>query len=176
MDLKKFISVLILKYYNNEEKEENEENEKINKEEEYYKYTGEIIKKIKNNEELNEKEKEIYTPNKIKGIQDSLDFIKRDIDRTMYTDFFLKEGGKEQLNNILERMCAVPGNVGYCQGMNFIVGSMLTLFKNEIKTFYIFSCMIQSYDLVNLFSYNTPDYGIRVYQLNYYVKKYIPNV
>jgi len=173
MDLKKFISVLILKYYNNEEKEENE---KINKEEEYYKYTGEIIKKIKNNEELNEKEKEIYTPNKIKGIQDSLDFIKRDIDRTMYTDFFLKEGGKEQLNNILERMCAVPGNVGYCQGMNFIVGSMLTLFKNEIKTFYIFSCMIQSYDLVNLFSYNTPDYGIRVYQLNYYVKKYIPNV
>ena len=36
--------------------------------------------------------------------------------------------------------------------------------------------MIQSYDLINLFAYNTPDYGIRVYQINYYVKKYIPSV
>jgi hypothetical protein len=176
MDLDKFIKVLLLKYYNGE-KEDNDNNININiMEEEYYKYTGKIIEKIKNNEEFNEDEKKIYTIDKIKGIKDSLEFIRRDIDRTLYTDFFLKEGGKAQLNNILERMCAVPGNVGYCQGMNFIVGSMLTLFRNELKTFYIFSCIIQSYDLINLFSYNTPDYGIRVYQLNYYVKKYLPNV
>ena len=168
MDLNKFITILLLNYFN---KENNS-----NKEEDYYKYTGEIIEKIKNNNELNEEEKQIYTPSKIKGIKDSLDFIRRDIDRTMHTDYFLKEGGKAQLNNILERMCVVPGNIGYCQGMNFIVGSMLTLFKDELKTFYIFSCMIQSYDLTNLFSYNTPDYGIRVFQLNYYVKKYIPSV
>ena len=176
MNLDTFISGLLLKYYIKKENIENE-NIDINKEqEEYYKYTGELIKKIKNNEELNEEEKKIYDSNKIKGIQDSLDFIKRDIGRTLYTDFFLKEGGKEQLSNILERMCAVPGNIGYCQGMNFIVGSMLTLFRNEIKTFYLFSCMIQTYDLINLFAYNTPDYGIRVYQINYYVKKYIPTV
>ena len=174
MDLDKFIKVLLLKYYNGE-KEDNDNNINI-MEEEYYKYTGKIIEKIKNNEEFNDDEKKIYTIDKIKGIKDSLEFIRRDIDRTLYTDFFLKEGGKTQMNNILERMCAVPGNVGYCQGMNFIVGSMLTLFRNELKTFYIFSCIIQSYDLINLFAYNTPDYGIRVYQLNYYVKKYIPNV
>ena len=152
MDLDKFIKVLLFKYFN---KENQEYNENLN---------------------LNEDVKIIYTKDRIKAIQDSLEFIRRDINRTLYTDFFLKEGGKTQLNNILERMCAVPGNIGYCQGMNFIVGSMLTLFRNEIKTFYIFSCMIQSYDLINLFAYNTPDYGIRVYQLNYYVKKYIPNV
>ena len=174
MDLDKFIKVLLLKYFNKENQEDNE-NLNLN-EEEYYKYISQIIEKIKNNEELNEDEKIIYTKDRIKAIQDSLEFIRRDINRTLYTDFFLKEGGKTQLNNILERMCAVPGNIGYCQGMNFIVGSMLTLFRNEIKTFYIFSCMIQSYDLINLFAYNTPDYGIRVYQLNYYVKKYIPNV
>ena len=176
MDLDKFIEVLLIKYYNEEKQDDNDNNIRSINEEKYYKYTGEIIAKIKNNEKLNEDEKIIYNEEKIKGIQNSLDFIRRDIDRTLYTDFFLKEGGKMQLNNILERMCAVPGNVGYCQGMNFIVGSMLTLFRNELKTFYIFSCMIQSYDLINLFAYNTPDYGIRVYQLNYYVKKYIPNV
>ena len=81
-----------------------------------------------------------------------------------------------QLNNVLERMCAVPGNVGYCQGMNFIVGAMLYLFKNETKSLYIFSNLIQKYELTTLFAYNTPDYGIRVYQINYYVKKYIPTV
>ena len=73
-------------------------------------------------------------------------------------------------------MCAVPGNVGYCQGMNFIVGAMLFLFKNEVKTLYIFSNLIQKYELTSLFAYNTPDYGIRVYQINYNVKKYIPSV
>ena len=175
LDLNKFITLLLYKYFI---KEDDIENEKIdeNKENQYYKYAGEVIDKIQNKEELTEQEKLIYTPDKIKGILDSLDFIKRDIDRTMYTDFFLKEGGKQQLDNILRRMCVVPGNVGYCQGMNFIVGNMLTLFRNEVKTFYIFSCMIQNYDLINLFAYNTPDYGIRVYQLNYYVKKYIPSV
>ena len=40
----------------------------------------------------------------------------------------------------------------------------------------MFSNLIQKYELTSLFAYNTPDYGIRVYQLNYYVKKYIPSV
>lgn len=176
--LDQFISVLLLKYFNknNNENEDEGKDSMEKKEKEYYKYISDIIEKIKNNQELNEDEKQIYSKEKIKNIQDSLDYIKRDIERTFYTDFFIKEDGKKQLNNILERMCAVPGNVGYCQGMNFIVGSMLSLLRNETKTFYMFSCMIQTYDLINLFAYNTPDYGIRVYQLNYYVKKYIPTV
>ena len=176
--LDQFISVLLLKYFNKNDNEKEDEGKdcREKKEEEYYKYISDIIEKIKNNQELNEDEKQIYSKEKIKNIQDSLDYIKRDIERTFYTDFFIKEGGKKQLNNILERMCGVPGNVGYCQGMNFIVGSMLSLIRNETKTFYMFSCMIQTYDLINLFAYNTPDYGIRVYQLNYYVKKYIPTV
>ena len=170
MNYKEFISSLFSKYLINEKKDDN------NKEEIYYKYLSEIIKKIKNNEDLGEKEKEIYNEEKIKSIKGSIDFIKRDIDRTFYTDFFTKEGGKEMLKNVLEYMCAVPGNVGYCQGMNFIVGSMLSLFKNEVKSLYIFSNLIQKYELLNLFAYNTPDYGIRVFQVTYYVRKYIPSI
>ena len=153
-----------------------EENDQEKKEEIYFKYLSQIIEKIKNNEELTEKEKEVYDEEKVKKIKSSIEFIRRDIDRTFYTDFFLKEGGKQMLKNVLEYMCGVPGNVGYCQGMNFIVGSMLSLFRNEIKTLYIFSNLIQNYELVNLFAYNTPDYGIRVYQINYYVKKYLPSI
>ena len=171
MDLDEFIIEHLNKYYKVENNIDFDKNIK-----DYYNYLGQVIEKIKNNKELTEEEQKIYTKDKIILIKDSLDFINRDIDRTYYSDFFLKQGGKSQLNNILERMCAFPGNVGYCQGMNFIIGAMLYLFKNEVKTLYIFSCMIQSYELINLFSYNTPDYGIRVYQINYFVKKYLPNI
>ena len=172
MNLDEFIIEHLKKYYKIGKNDK--ENEKYI--EEYYIYLSKIIEKIKENNQLDEKDKKIYTPEKIKSIKDSLDFIKRDIDRTYYNDYFIKEGGKSKLNNILERMCAFPGNVGYCQGMNFILGAMLYLLRNEVKTLTMFSCMIQSYDLINLFAYNTPDYGIRVYQLNYFVKKYIPNI
>ena len=172
MNLDEFIIEHLKQYYKIGKNDK--ENEKYI--EEYYIYLSKIIEKIKENNQLDEKDKKIYTPEKIKSIKDSLDFIKRDIDRTYYNDYFIKEGGKSKLNNILERMCAFPGNVGYCQGMNFILGAMLYLLRNEVKTLTMFSCMIQSYDLINLFAYNTPDYGIRVYQLNYFVKKYIPNI
>ena len=171
MDLDEFILEHFGKYF------KTNENIEVDKQlEEYYNYLAQIIEKIKEKKQLTEEDEKIYTLDKIKLIKESLDLIKRDIGRTYYNDFFLKEGGKSQLNNILESMCAFPGNIGYCQGMNFIIGAMLYLFRNEIKTLYIFSCMIQSYDLINLFAYNTPDYGIRVYQINYYVKKYIPSV
>ena len=170
MHYSNFTSELFDKYL--PEKEENQKNN----EEKYYKYLSNIIEKIKNNEELAEKEKEIYDEEKIKKIKTSIDFIKRDIDRTFYTDYFTKEGGKEKLKNVLEYMCGVPGNVGYCQGMNFIVGSMLSLFRNETKALFIFSNLIQKYDLINLFAYNTPDYDFRVYQIKYYVRKYLPTI
>ena len=175
MGLKDFTTSIVSQYLNNNEKE-NENKDLTEKQKEYYSYITEIIEKIVGNKELSEQDKKIYNEEKIKNIKNSIDFIKRDINRTFYTDFFTKEGGITQLKNVLERMCAVPGNVGYCQGMNFIVGSMLFLFKNEIKTLFAFSNLIQKYELTTLFAYNTPDYGIRVYQLNYYVRKYIPSV
>ena len=73
-------------------------------------------------------------------------------------------------------MCTVKGNVGYCQGMNFILGAMIYLLQNESSGFYMFNCMLNSYELNTLFAYNTPDYQIRVFQLNYYVKKYLVEV
>ena len=170
MSYKDFTSEIFNKYLTEDEKDLKKNEEK------YFKYLSEIIEKIKNNGELTEKEKEIYSEEKIKNIKNSIDFIKRDINRTFYTDYFTKEGGQEKLKNVLEYMCCVPGNVGYCQGMNFIVGSMLSLFRSDVKSLYIFSNLIQKYNLINLFAYNTPDYGIRVFQLNYYVKKYIPSI
>ena len=128
--------------------------------------------KIKDNEQL----KNFINEEKIKSIQKSIEFIRRDVDRTYYIDYFIKGNGRTELKRVLESICTVKGSIGYCQGMNFIVGALIYLLKNEVDAFYMFNCMLTSYELNSMFEYNTPDYNTRVFQLNYYVKKYIPQV
>ena len=144
-----------------------------NKDEEYY---NELLKKVNLIKQKDETTIKEYTEDKLKIIYNSFDIIKKDIDRTFYLDYFKNENGKIQLKNILETMSIIKENVGYCQGMSFIVGSFIYLLRNEIKSFYAFNCLMNSYELKTLFVYNTPDYNIRVYQLNYYVKKYFPHI
>ena len=141
----------------------------------YYNIAVKLIEIIKADDK-NEKLKTIFTENEIKNIKDSIEYIRRDVNRTFYTDFFTKGEGRTQLKRVLEAMCTVKGNVGYCQGMNFILGAMIYLLQNESSGFYMFNCMLNSYELNTLFTYNTPDYQIRVFQLNYYVKKYLVEV
>ena len=136
----------------------------------------EIIKneseKIKDNEQI----KNLFNEEKIKSIQKSIEFIRRDVDRTYYIDYFIKGNGRTELKRVLESLCTLKGSIGYCQGMNFIVGALIYLLKSEVDAFYMFNCMLNSYELNSMFEYNTPDYNTRVFQLNYYVKKYIPQV
>ena len=141
----------------------------------YYNIAVKLIEMIKVDEK-NEKLKKIYNEKEVKSIKDSIEYIRRDINRTFHTDYFTKGEGRIQLKRVLESMCTVKGNVGYCQGMNFILGAMIYLLQNEVSGFYMFNCMLNSYELNTLFAYNTPDYGIRVFQLNYYVKKYLIEV
>ena len=157
-----------------EDENNNKEKDKL-----YFDISVKIIEIIKDDSENNnnkEKLLKIFNDNEIKNIKDSIEYIKRDVNRTFYNDYFIKGEGKKELKRVLETMCTVKGSVGYCQGMNFIVGAMIYLLKNEISGFYMFNCMLNSYELKNLFAYNTPDYQIRVFQLNYYVKKYINEV
>ena len=141
----------------------------------YFNISVKIIELI-NNDNKNEKLKAIFNEKEIKNIKDSIEYIRRDVNRTFYIDYFTKGEGRIELKRVLEAMCTVKGNVGYCQGMNFIVGAMIYLLRNEISGFYMFNCMLNTYELNTLFAYNTPDYYIRVFQLNYYVKKYITEV
>ena len=157
-----------------EDENNNKEKDKL-----YFDISVKIIEIIKDDSENNnnkEKLLKIFNDNEIKNIRDSIEYIKRDVNRTFYNDYFINGEGKKELKRVLETMCTVKGSVGYCQGMNFIVGAMIYLLKNEISGFYMFNCMLNSYELKNLFAYNTPDYQIRVFQLNYYVKKYLPEV
>ena len=161
---------------NNIGKNINNDNDYENEEKIFYNKSVEIIIKIKNNEK--EGLPEIYNEKKIQSIEKSLDIINRDIDRTFRHPFFTEENGKEGMRRILEALCTISYNEGYCQGMNFIIGGLFYLLRNEYKCFYIFNCILNNnlYQYNRLFADNTPDYYCRVHQINYYVKKYIPEV
>ena len=145
-------------------------------EEIFYNKSLEIINLLKNNK--NEELLEIYSEQKISSMKTSLEFIIRDIDRTFHTNFFENENGKIGMQKILEALSTIEQNDGYCQGMNFIIGGLYYLLRNEQKSFYIFNCILNSnmYYYNKIFADNTPDYHCRVHQINYYMKKYIPEV
>ena len=175
---------LNVKEFNNKElfpKEKNKFNtpdeiNSENNEEIFYNKSIELIQDLKNNKI--EKLHKYYNEQKINSMKTSLGFIIRDIHRTFHTKFFEEENGKEGTQRILEALCTIYQNEGYCQGMNFIIGGLYYLLRNEAKSFYIFNCMLNSklYQYNRLFADNTPDYHCRVHQINYYVKKYIPEV
>jgi hypothetical protein len=175
LNLKEFNKELFEK----EKKKLNSEKEELipdKIEELFYNKSLEIIKLLKNNDM--ETLLNIYEEKKISSMKISLDFIVRDVDRTFHSNFFESENGKQGMQRILEALCTIDQNEGYCQGMNFIIGGLYYLLRNEAKSFYIFNCILNSnlYQYNRLFADNTPDYHCRVHQINYYVKKYIPEV
>ena len=175
LNIKEFNKELFQK----EERKLNNDKNEINSdkiEEIFYNKCLEIINSLKNDE--TEKLLKIFSEEKISSMKVSLDFIVRDIDRTFHTIFFEDQNGKEGTKRVLEALCVIDQNEGYCQGMNFIIGALYYLLRNEPQCFYIFNSILNSnsYQYNRIFADNTPDYHCRVHQINYYVKKYIPEV
>ena len=104
------------------------------------------------------------------------DEIKRDINRTFYTAKFVEGNGKKMLLDILTALAFIRPEIGYCQGMNFIAGALINFIDDEERCFWIFLSFIDNIDMNNLYTKNMPDYSIRVYQLNYYIKEYFPEL
>ena len=104
------------------------------------------------------------------------DEIKRDINRTFYTEKFVEGNGKKMLLDILTALAFIRPEIGYCQGMNFIAGALINFIDDEERCFWIFLSFIDNIDMNNLYTKNMPDYSIRVYQLNYYIKEYFPEL
>ena len=104
------------------------------------------------------------------------DEIKRDINRTFYTSKFVEGNGKKMLSDILTALAFIRPEIGYCQGMNFIAGALINFIDDEERCFWIFLSFIDNIDMNNLYTKNMPDYSIRVYQLNYYIKEYFPEL
>ena len=74
-----------------------------------------------------------------------IDEIERDIDRTFPRHFlFCEKNGKGQksLRRVLQLYAAIDEKVGYCQGMGFMAGLLLTYMVEE-DAFYVFAAALQ---------------------------------
>ncbi|KAL7684608.1 putative Rab-GTPase-TBC domain-containing protein [Plasmopara halstedii] len=70
---------------------------------------------------------------KATGVEGEID---RDIERTFPNDrFFSDDGdGKRLLGNVLKAVALYADDVGYCQGMNYVVASLLLVMKDAENT------------------------------------------
>jgi hypothetical protein len=111
-----------------------------------------------------------------KVLKQCFEDISRDINRTFHVDRFLEKSGLQELTNVLEALSFINTEIGYCQGMNFIAGTLIYIFDSDEKAFWAFLALLKNYEISQLYTRNMPDYDLRVFQLNHYVKLYFPDI
>lgn len=88
---------------------------------------------------------------KIFKFRQNYDWIRKDIQRTFHDEEFKSIDGEEKISRILEAISFNIDEIGYVQGMNFIAGALLVLFKNEEEAFFVFYVFLKKYDLIHLY-------------------------
>lgn len=81
------------------------------------------------------------------------DVIALDVQRSFIGHKFVSA---TSVRNILRAYAVYNKNVEYCQGMNFIVGFLLYIFKSESLTFKILLLIIQRFSMDGVFSKDIP--------------------
>jgi hypothetical protein len=78
--------------------------------------------------------------------------IEKDIDRTMSNDPYFGEGreGQENLRNLLKIMALKYTDIGYVQGMNFLVVALLYHCSPEI-TLFLTTILIEDHELCDIY-------------------------
>ncbi|CAD7941386.1 unnamed protein product [Amoebophrya sp. A25] len=104
--------------------------------------------------------------------------IRRDINRTfpkhvLYCD--RQAMGQEQLLHVLRAYSLFNPEVGYCQGMGFIVG-LLLCYLSEEDAFYMVVSLLENYRMSGLFKPNLPLLAKYFFQLNLLIKMHLPKL
>ena len=106
--------------------------------------------------------------------------IKLDVPRTIiHKKYFKDKDNLKRLERVLLAITADNKDVGYLQGMNFIVGYFLIRYKNdEVKTFQTMSTLFKNYKygLKGLFTEGFPRLFLAIYQIETLMKIYYPNI
>ncbi|KAI9312105.1 rab-GTPase-TBC domain-containing protein [Dichotomocladium elegans] len=104
--------------------------------------------------------------------------IQRDLARTFpYIDMFKQENGAGQaaMRRILEAYSLYDADVGYCQGLAFLVGPLL-MHMPEVQAFCVFVRLMETYEMRPMFTLNMEGLQLRLYQFNSLLKELAPNL
>ncbi|KAF8332648.1 RabGAP/TBC [Cantharellus anzutake] len=102
--------------------------------------------------------------------------IMRDLGRTFPHHAFFMDGkgiGQENLFNVLKAYSLYDPEVGYCQGLAFIVAILLLNMPDE-EAFCVFVRLMQSYNLRSIYLPEMPGLQLRLYQFDRLVEELVP--
>ena len=100
--------------------------------------------------------------------------IGKDVERTFSNNEYTSEKAKV-LYNILYTIPSLDKEIGYCQGLNFIVSFLLKVtFYNEIDCFYLLIYILER--IRGYYIQGFPLLKINMYIFNYFFKKFFPKL
>lgn len=82
----------------------------------------------------------------------------------------------EILRNLLRTYAFYNIDVGYCQGMNYIAGTLFIQMQDEEKAFICLIGLIEKNNMTSLFEHNLPKLKLFFYQLDRLIGLLLPDV
>ncbi|GAA5954989.1 hypothetical protein JCM8115_005588 [Rhodotorula mucilaginosa] len=104
--------------------------------------------------------------------------IARDLNRTFPKHEYFKDAegvGQENLFNVVKAYSIYDDEVGYTQGLQFIVGPLLLNMPDE-EAFCVLVRLMESYDLRSHYTPNMPGLQLRLFQFDRLVEELVPSV
>ncbi|KAK9475100.1 rab-GTPase-TBC domain-containing protein [Dipodascopsis tothii] len=104
--------------------------------------------------------------------------IGRDLPRTFPgVDMFREVGGEGQqmLGKVLRAFSLYDMQVGYCQGLAFIVGPLL-MHMGEPEAFCVLVRLMEEYDLRTMFTADMAGLHLRMFQFSHLLEQFVPAV
>ncbi|KAI9243917.1 rab-GTPase-TBC domain-containing protein [Phascolomyces articulosus] len=136
-------------------------------------YIWQIMSKSRNNGELESEYREL-----LKRISPHEKSIQRDLARTFPTHDFFKERdgeGQESLFNVTKAYSLFDQQVGYCQGLPFIVGSLLLHMPDDMA-FCVLIKLMSQYGLRGQFMPQMELLHERLYQFEHILQQKLPQI
>ncbi|KAJ2849795.1 hypothetical protein IWW36_002380 [Coemansia brasiliensis] len=104
--------------------------------------------------------------------------IRRDLPRTFpKVPVFRQEGGEAQqrLFRILKAYSLYDAEVGYCQGLGFIIGPLI-MNMGECEAFCVLVRLMETYDLRGMFTENMAGLHLRLHQFGIMAAEIVPDL
>lgn len=108
----------------------------------------------------------------------SEDKIRLDLNRTFPKNPFYhrRATGQNSLYNVLKAYSLFNKEVGYCQGMNFIVGTLLFYLEEEEAFWVLVQMMKEPYNLAEIFKPGLPKLGFYLRSFERLLEEYLPRL
>ncbi|OMJ91649.1 hypothetical protein SteCoe_5804 [Stentor coeruleus] len=108
----------------------------------------------------------------IEFIGEMNDIIDMDVNRS-YQD---RTEMHQALKNVLKTYAFFNPDVSYCQGMNFIAGTFLQIFKDESFSFKCLIGLVKKFDMSPIFQVGVPKLRCMLYQLDQIIEIKLPDI